>query len=55
MQSRELRDLHAVEPDLSAEPPRARRQVLPVVLNETVISILGLSPNAIPSGFAPPW
>ena len=30
----ELRDLHAVEPDLPAEPPRAERRRLPVVLDE---------------------
>jgi hypothetical protein len=31
----ELRDLHAVEPDLPAEPPGAERGALPVVLDET--------------------
>ena len=34
LEVRELRDFHAVQPDLPAEPPGAQRRRLPVVLDE---------------------
>ena len=40
----ELRDLHAVQPDLPAEAPGAERRVLPVVLDEA--DVVGLQVEA---------
>ena len=38
----ELRHLHAVEPDLPAEPPGAERRALPVVLDEADVVLQGI-------------
>ena len=39
MEIGELRDFHPIEPDLPAEPPRAERRVLPVVVDETEVML----------------
>ena len=41
----ELRDLHPVAPDLPAEPPRADGRLLPVVLDEADVVLLGVEPD----------
>ena len=37
----ELRDLHAVQPDLPAEPPRTEGRRLPVILNKANVMFRG--------------
>ena len=42
----ELRDLHAVEPDLPAKSPGAQRGALPVVLDKTDIVLVRIDANS---------
>lgn len=45
LEVRELRDLHAVEPDLPAKAPGAQRRALPVVLDKTDVMVVGVQAN----------
>ena len=45
LEVRELRDLHAVAPDLPAEAPRAERRPFPVVLDEADVVPLEVDPD----------
>ena len=42
LEVRELRDLHAVEPDLPAKAPGAERRALPVVLDKADVMVVGV-------------
>jgi hypothetical protein len=43
----ELRDFHAIEPDLPAQPPGAQRGVLPVVLDEADVVLLQIEAQCL--------
>ena len=45
LEVRELRDLHAVQPDLPAEAPGAEGRALPVVLDEADVVLEQVEPE----------
>ena len=47
LEVRELRDLHAVAPDLPAEAPGAERRLLPVVLDQANVVLLEVDPERL--------
>jgi hypothetical protein len=47
LEVRELRHLHRVAPDLPAEPPRAERRLLPVVLDEADVVLQEVDPELL--------